>query len=357
MRSPLASPPFRGAAYGLAAAALFGISIPVAKLLLPEGGPLLVAGLLYLGAGLGLLAFKLMASRGRGVLPREAKVRPSDLWLLAGIIGAGGILGPVLMLWGLQRLSAVLSSLLLNLEAPLTIVLAVMFFREQMGRLEVAGALLIVVAAAVLGYQPEEMRADLWGFLAIVGACLCWALDNNLTQRLSLRDPVAVTWIKALGAGTCTLSLALVTQQRFPGALIIMAALALGVVSYGLSLVLDTLALRYLGAAREAGFFATAPFMGAVAAIPVLGERWGTSEVLAAVFMGGGVALLLRAHHGHAHRHEALEHEHAHVHGEHHAHAHEEPEVVAEQHAHTHRHLPLAHNHAHVSEIHHRHEH
>ena len=357
MRSLFSSPQFLGAAYGLAAAALFGISTPFAKLLLPKSGPLLIAGLLYLGAGLGLLAFELLILRRSRADPREARVRPSDRWLLGGIVLTGGILGPVCMLWGLQRLSAVLGSLLLNLEAPLTILLAVVFLREHMGRLEIAAAMLVFVGAAVLAYQPEDTRADPLGLLAIMAACLCWAVDNNLTQRVSLRDPVTVTRIKALGAGACTVSLAVITGQTLPRPSILIATFFLGLISYGVSLVLDTYALRLLGAAREAGFFATAPFMGAAAAIPILGERCGPREGLAAAVMAVGVLLLLREHHAHKHTHEEVEHDHAHRHEDHHKHEPDALDHVGETHAHLHWHLPLTHDHPHVSEAHHRHGH
>lgn len=347
----------RGYAYGLAAAALFGVSPPLAKLLLPEGGPLLIAGLLYLGAGLGLLAFDLLSYRRSRTARREAPVRSSDLPLLTGIVVTGGIMGPVLMLWGLQHLSGVVTSLLLNLEAPFTILLAIVFFREHMEKSETMGALLIMAAAAVLNYRPGDVRIDVLGFAAVVGACLCWAIDNNLSQRISLRDPIVVTRIKTFGAGTCTLSLALLTGHSLPRPSILLAALVLGLFSYGLSLVLDIQALRLVGAAREAGCFATAPFIGAVAAVPILGERWGSSEIAAMAVMAVGVALLLRAHHSHLHVHTELLHDHTHLHEDHHDHEHESGCPIEEPHAHPHYHLPLTHDHPHVSELHHRHEH
>lgn len=347
----------RGGLYGLSAAALFGISLPLTKLLLPESGPLLIAGLLYFGAGVGLLCFELLVYRHSIVARREAPIQPTDRWLLAGIVMAGGILGPILMLWGLQRLSAVASSLLLNLEAPFTIALAILFFREHLDRREVLGAIVIIGAAAVLNFHPGAVRTDWLGFVAIMGACLCWAIDNNLSQRLSLRDPIVVTRIKTLGAGACTLSLAILTGQSLPRPWILMAALVLGLFSYGLSLVLDMRALRLVGAAREAGYFATAPFIGAVTAVPILGEQWGPTELASSAAMAVGVTLMLRAHHRHLHVHEVVEHDHTHAHGGHHQHEHEEQIVTAESHTHMHRHLPLAHDHPHVSELHHRHEH
>lgn len=342
--------------YGLAAAALFGVSTPLAKLLLPEAGPLLIAGLLYFGAGLGLLAFEVLFYRRFETSRRESPVGPSDRWLLTGIVVTGGILGPLCMLWGLQRVSGLLGSLLLNLEAPFTIGLAVLVFREHLGGREMAGALLIVSAAAILQFKPEEFRPDLWGFLAIAGACVWWAIDNNLSQRVSLRDPIVVTRIKTLGAGGCMLSMALLLGQNLPRIPILLAALLLGLFSYGLSLVLDMRALRLLGAAREAGFFATAPFIGAVVAVPILGERWGIIEIFASLLMATGVFFLVREHHYHLHAHEEVEHDHIHVHGTHHGHEHESG-FAEEPHTHLHRHLPLIHDHPHVSDIHHRHEH
>jgi drug/metabolite transporter (DMT)-like permease len=349
------SPNLLGSAYGLAAATLFGISPPMAKLLLPEAGPLLIAGLLYLGAGVGLLVFELLFSRSLASR-RESRIGPADRWLLAGIIVSGGILGPFCMLWGLQRLSAVLGALLLNLEAPFTIGLAVLFFREHLGRRGMTGSLLIVTAAAILQFHPEELRPDPWGFLAIVAACFWWAIDNNFSQRLSLRDPIIVTRIKALGAAACTLTMAFLEGQNFPAPSILVATLMLGLFSYGMSLVFDMQALRLLGAAREAGFFATAPFVGAAAAVPILGEQWGINEVLASLIMVIGVTLLFREHHHHVHVHEEIEHDHVHLHGLHHEHEHVDGQEQ-EPHTHLHRHLPLIHDHPHASELHHRHEH
>jgi drug/metabolite transporter (DMT)-like permease len=347
---------WQGAFFGLAAALLFGISPPFAKLLLPESGPMLIAGLLYLGAGLGLLLFE-MTGRPFHLGAEEAPVRRADVGLLAGVILTGGMLGPYLMLWGLERLSGVLTSLLLNLEAPFTVLVAVLVFREHLGRLELAGVLAIVVAAAILTYQPGAIRGDVVGILAVLGACLCWAIDNNLSQRLSLRDPLVITRMKTLGAGLGILGLAVLTSQPWPSFRVTLAALLLGLVSYGVSLVLDMRALRLLGAAREAGFFSTAPFIGALVAVPVLGERWSMQDAIATALMLLGIALLLRAHHAHTHRHEALEHDHAHQHEDHHDHRHEGGDFIQGPHAHPHRHLPLTHDHPHLSELHHRHDH
>jgi drug/metabolite transporter (DMT)-like permease len=344
----------RGAVYGLLAAALFGASAPLAKLLLPGSGPLLLAALFYLGAGLGLTLYRWVGPRERGI-EREAGLRRTDAWPLAGVVVAGGAVGPVLMLFGLARVSALSGALLLNLEAPLTILLAVGLFGEHLGRRAAAGAALILAGGVLLARGPGDLHADAWGVAAIAGACLAWGLDNNLTQRLSLRDPVVVVRIKTLAAGAGNLALALALGHRVPSAGALAAALAVGALCYGASILLDMYALRVLGAAREAAFFATAPFLGALLSLPLVGDRLGALELCAGLLMAAGALALLREDHGHLHTHEPVEHEHAHVHDEHHQHAHDGP--VAEPHSHPHRHDALTHTHPHVPDVHHRHEH
>ncbi len=343
----------RGALYGLVAAALFGASAPLAKLLLNDAGPLALAGLLYCGAGLGLTVARPVALRLRS--PAEAPLRRGDLPLLAGLIVAGGIAGPILMLVGLTRVSGVTGSLLLNLEGPMTTIVALSLFGEHLGRRGAAGSALIFLGAAVLGFGPGSIRAEPWGVLAIAAACACWALDNNLTQRLSLRDPVSVVRWKTLGAGICMSSIAIATGSTFPRGPVLAATLVIGALSYGVSVLLDLHALRLLGAAREAAFFATAPFVGAIVAIPLLGERLSVSDAIAAGLMVAGVTILLRARHSHRHVHEELVHDHRHVHDDHHRHDHDG--LVIEPHAHPHRHDSIEHDHPHLSEAHHRHRH
>jgi drug/metabolite transporter (DMT)-like permease len=346
-------------ACGLGAAVLFGLSPPLAKLLLPATPPVLLAGLLYLSAGLGLSLLRWVARHVRpGASPeREARLRRSDVAPLLGIILMGGMAGPILMLLGLQRVSASVGSLLLNLEGPFTIALAVTVFREHLSRREALAALVILASAALLGFQASEFRAQLLGVLALAGACLCWGVDNNLTQRLSVRNPVAIVQVKALGAGVCNLILAFALGERPPSLGALLLAGWVGLFCYGLSILLDVYALRLLGAAREAALFATAPFIGALASIPLLHERLGGHELAAMGAMALGVVLLVRARHAHSHTHEPLEHDHLHVHDEHHQHEHPPGVALQEPHSHPHRHVPLTHDHPHVSDLHHRHRH
>lgn len=345
----------RGAIFGLTAAVLFGASAPVAKLLLPGASPLSLSALLYLGAGIGL-SLPALARRSRVAdRPAEAPLRGRD-WALLGLISlTGGVIAPLLMLWGLERISGVVASLLLNLEGPFTVLIAVAFFGEHLGRREAWAAALVLSGAAVLSYRPGEIHVDGLGVLALAGACALWGVDNNLTQRLTLRDPLVLVCGKTLSAGLVSLGLAFAFGAVFPRGLALAAALLLGSSSYGLSVLLDAYALRLLGAAREAAFFATAPFAGAALAIPLLGERASLGDALACLLMAGGVAMLLTARHGHEHTHEILEHEHVHVQDEHHQHQHEGP--IDEPHSHRHLHLTMTHDHPHVSDAHHRHRH
>jgi drug/metabolite transporter (DMT)-like permease len=343
--------PVPGALYGLAAAALFGMSTPFAKLLVPDTHPLALASLLYLGAAGALTCARRARPR------REAPLRFADAPLLAGIIVTGGIVGPVLMLIGLRQVSAVAASLLLNLEAPFTILFAVLLFGEHLGRRAALAAALLVLGATLLAWDAGGVSGEWIGVLAIAAACASWGIDNNLTQRLTLRDPVAIVRWKALGAGGGNLLLAIAIGAPFPATGVVLGALALGALSYGVSILLDVYALRLVGAAREAAYFAAAPFFGAVTAVPLLGEGIGTVESGAALLMITGVALLLRERHQHPHQHDVLTHEHLHVHDEHHRHEHDAGVEPTEPHTHVHTHTPLHHAHPHVPDAHHRHRH
>ncbi len=342
----------RGAVLGLLAAALFGLSAPISKRLLTEASPQVLAGLLYLGAGIGLSLY-------RAVRPSTAEAQPrrSDARALVAMIALGGVIAPVLMLLGLRRVTAVAGSLLLNLEAPFTILVALFLFHEHLGKRGFVAAGLIIAGAVVLGLVPGPFGTDLVGAFCISSACLCWALDNNLTQRLTVRDPLAIVRLKALTAGGLNLAIGLGLAGRIPALHVVLAALVLGSLSYGVSVLLDAYALRLVGAAREAAYFATGPFIGAIASAVMLGEPIRARDTLAMAVMALGVVFLLRERHGHRHTHEAIEHDHVHVHDGHHHHEHGAGDPPGEPHAHPHAHVPLVHDHAHVSDLHHRHGH
>jgi len=343
----------------LLAAALFGMSAPAAKALVGVVSPLLLAGLLYLGSGVGLGLWGTLQRWGGETAhsPREAPLQPADYPWLAGAVASGGVVAPVLLVYGLTATSASSASLVLSLEGVLTGLLAAVLFREAVGRRVWLAALLMFVAVAALSWSASTVgRSAWWGVLLILGACLMWALDNNLTRHLAARDPIAIARIKGLTAGAVNAGIGLALAQPLPGMAPAAGALAVGALGYGASLVLFVYALRHLGAARTGALFGAAPFVGAVCAVVFLGEPITTVLLAAGALMAAATWLLLREAHAHEHAHADLAHAHRHLHDDHHGHAHPEGQA-GDDHAHEHEHDLLVHSHAHVPDLHHRHEH
>jgi len=258
------------------------------------------------------------------------------------------------------------ASLLLNAEGVLTALIAWFVFRENFDRRIALGMLAIVAGSVVLSWPQGELAhiqfADLWPAIAILGACLAWGIDNNLTRKVSLNDASWIAMVKGLVAGATNLVLVLTFNigTTWPPLAVILAAGLLGFASYGASLTLFVLGLRHLGAARTGAYFSIAPFFGALLAIGLLGEPVTSQWLAAGVLMAVGVVLHLTEHHGHEHHHTLLEHSHAHAHGSddaHHQHDHDQGVVVTGEHVHWHRHLPMTHNHAHFPDAHHGHPH
>jgi drug/metabolite transporter (DMT)-like permease len=346
MRPP---PLDRGVWAALAAAALFGAGAPFAKRLLVDVSPWLLAAILYLGSGIGLALLRRVR--------RAAPVRPTraEWGWLAGATLAGGVLGPVLLLTGLAVMPAAGASLLLNMEGVLTALLAWFVFRENVDRRVALGMALIVAGALVLSWPGDASVGLGWPALAVLGACLAWAIDNNLTRKVALTDASFIAMVKGLTAGATNLVIAFGLGAAWPALPTIAAGALLGFVSYGASLVLFVIALRRLGTARTGAYFSVAPFFGALLAVALLGETIGPALLLAGALMALGVWLHLAERHAHAHHHEPIEHTHAHEHDEHHAHTHES--TVTGAHTHAHRHAPLTHSHGHYPDAHHGHTH
>jgi drug/metabolite transporter (DMT)-like permease len=341
----------RGILAALGAALLFGASTPLAKLLVGDTSPWLLAGLLYLGSGLGLAAVSLFKRRTVSRLTRDEGLA------LAGAIVAGGIAGPVLLMWALSRMPASAAALLLNAEAVFTALIAWFVFKENFDR-RIALGMLLVVAGAIVLSSPSEASVDrAMPALAVLAACLAWAIDNNLTRKVSLADPRTVAMLKGLAAGATNTSLALLVGASLPRLPVLGGALIVGWLGYGVSLALFVVALRELGTARTAAYFSTAPFAGAIFAVLLLGESVTVTLFIAAVLMAAGVWLHISERHAHRHTHEPLEHTHEHEHDEHHRHAHEPPVPPGTRHTHAHRHEPLTHAHVHYPDAHHRHGH
>ena len=345
-----------GIGVALGAAALFGASTPLAKMLLARVDPVLLAGLLYAGSGLGLGLWISMRHL-LGQRSPDAPLQGRDWLWLGGAVLSGGVVGPVLLMLGLRHTSASSASLLLNLESVLTAALAWSIFRENVDRRVFLGMLAIIAGGVVLSWPQAAAVGIPWGSLAIAGACLCWAIDNNLTRSVSAGDPMHIAAIKGGVAGAINIAIALSLGSHLPAAATALAAGAIGLAGYGVSLVLFVLALRHLGTARTGAYFSTAPFVGAALSFALPGEHPDSAFWLAGALMGIGVWLHVRERHAHEHAHAALEHDHRHTHDEHHQHVHDFAWDGSEPHSHAHVHAPLVHSHPHYPDIHHRHAH
>lgn len=341
-----------GVPLALGSAALFGAAPPLSKLLLEEVSPFMLAGLLYLGAGVGLAIFRLV--RGTARETNEAPLTASDMPWLALAIGMGGILAPVLLMFSLSLTTASSSALLLNLEGLATMAIAWLVYRENVDRHLMLGAFAILAGAMLLSWNGQGLAVDT-GALLVAGACVAWGLDNNFTRRISATDPVIIAMLKGLVAGVVNVGLAVLGGAALPSLPVLGAAGAVGFFGIGVSLVMFILGLRHLGTARTGAYYSLAPFIGAVLAIVVLDEPVTTRLLIAGALMGLGLWLHLSERHEHEHDHELLEHEHAHRHDEHHHHDHDGP--VTEPHSHWHRHEPMRHKHPHYPDLHHRHGH
>lgn len=338
----------------LAAALLFGASTPFARLLTGETSPVLLAGLLYLGSGVGLWGIRLVRIGRIGVPTLDVRN-----WLfLAGATVAGGVMAPVSLMYGLTQISASVASLLLNLETVFTALIAWFVFRENADRRLVFGMMLIIAGSAVLAW-PKNIAgtAANWGAIFVVAACICWALDNNMTREVSAADADFIAATKGLVAGITNVALAIWLGAKSPPASIVIFAATIGLFGYGVSLTLFVLALRELGSARAGAYFATAPFLGAAIAVIVLHDSTPPGFWMSAFLMLAGVVLSMTERHSHEHTHAPFAHEHYHFHDLHHQHDHEFQWDKARPHSHPHRHELLTHDHAHLPDLHHRHTH
>jgi drug/metabolite transporter (DMT)-like permease len=315
-----------------------------------------LAGFLYCGAGIGVAVLrrvKLFIASGAA----EVALSRADWPWLGGAIIAGGVFGPVLLMVGLTSTSAAAASLLLTLEGAATALIAWFVFRENFDRRIALGMVCIVAGAMILSWVGAPTLESTIGPLAIGGACLAWGLDNNLTRKVSLADPLQIVELKGLIAGPFNLVLGLAAGSALPSASVAVTAAIVGFFGYGLSLALFVVALRHLGTARTGAYFSTAPFLGSAAAVIALGEPVTVQLVVAGVLMAIGVLLHLTEHHQHDHIHLAMAHAHPHVHDEHHRHAHTPRDPPGEPHTHFHEHAPLRHAHEHVPDMHHTHVH
>jgi drug/metabolite transporter (DMT)-like permease len=338
------------------AALLFGASAPLAKLLLGDIQPIMLAALLYLGCGAGLLTLRLFQNFATKPGSREAGLTRVDLPWLAGAIIAGGVAAPIILMLSLRNTPAATASLLLNFEGVATSLIALLAFKEALGKRLWAAIELITLASIILTWDASGASRLSLGAAGVLLACIFWGLDNNFTRNISAKDPLSIVTVKGLVAGSVSLCISLATGGVFPHSSAVLSAMVLGFFSYGISIMLFILAMRSLGAARASGFFSSAPFIGALISVLLLREWPGISFLISLPIMVVGTVLILGEDHMHLHRHKMFEHEHRHSHDDgHHNHAHDKGEF--EEHSHWHTHEELEHQHPHMPDIHHRHAH
>ncbi len=351
------SPSLKGALFGLAAAAMFGASVPLAKQLLAHVHPLVLAGLFYLGSGSGLSCLLVLSRlHGNPALAQAQLKRNEWPWLFSAIL-SGGVVAGLLLMTGLTRTPASEASLLLNMEGVFTALIAWLIFREPANKTVVAGLVLLTTGAAVLSVGNDWHLHLTLPALCVLGASLGWAADNNLTRKIAHTDPLLIAALKGLTAGSVNMTVGLLMGAHLPAVQTALASAAIGFVCYGLGLVMSILSMRHIGAARSSAYFCTAPFVGAGLSILLCHDPVTPALLVAAAFMAVGIGLYLSEHHEHEHTHEPVTHEHPHIHDEHHMHAHTPEDPPGEPHCHEHTHEKLTHSHAHQPDIHHSHEH
>ncbi|OQA58505.1 MAG: EamA-like transporter family protein [Euryarchaeota archaeon ADurb.Bin294] len=338
----------------LLAATLFGAVIPASRFLLFDIGPVTLAGLLYLGAGAGgLFIRKFTDPEGN----TESPIRRNDLPWLLGIIAFGSIIGPILCMVGLTTTSASTASLLLNAELAFTTLIAVIGFREPLGKQGLYAVTAVALGGLILSYDPAGIFGLSAGSILIILACFCWGLDNNFTRVISGKEPAQIVMIKGFVAGIFSICLGYAIGEPAPSLTIIPAVLLIGCLGYGVSIFFVIRAMRVLGSARTGALFATAPFIGLSLSLPLPGENPGLQILLSLPLMAAGAWLIATEEHSHRHIHVSSRHEHRHSHEDgHHNHDHD-PAMKGVVHAHTHEHEQIAHVHPHTPDLHHFHDH
>lgn len=334
---------------------LFGASVPLSKVMLGSSDPLMLAALLYLGSGLGMVFMRLLLRTGSRP-PSESGLKRADAPWLLGALAVGGVVAPIVLMLSLKTTPSSTAALLLNFEAVGTVLIAALMFREPVGRRVWLALGLLTAGGVVLSLKGGGWGISI-GALGIIAACSLWGLDNNLTRNISARDPTEIVAVKGLGAGLFSLILAVSLSRVFPELWDAVSALLIGFVCYGLSLYLYVMALRGLGAARAGALFAVAPFSGAALGMLMFRESPTEALAISLPLMAAGAFLLFSEAHGHPHRHRRETHDHRHSHSDgHHSHPHP-PDTQETMHSHSHEHEVTEHEHPHSPDIHHRHSH
>lgn len=338
----------------LMAAVLYGISAPLSKLLLVEIQPKLMAGLLYLGAGLGMTIFNVIQN-GLKKTQKEAGLKRKDMPYVLGMVGLD-IAAPILLLMGLSITPSGSVVLLNNFEIVVTSLIALVIFKEAIGKRMWISIVLITVGTFILSIEDLNQLTFSTGALFVLAATLCWGFENNCTRMLSLSNPLQIVIIKGFGSGIGAILIAFFVGETSSKLIYILLTMLLGFISYGLSIFCYIYAQRELGAARTSAFYAVAPFVGVFTSWVMLKETIHLNFMIALSFMIAGSYFGITELHGHKHGHEYILHEHNHSHDDlHHTHFHTDDKE--DNHSHIHEHEAIYHSHSHMPDMHHRHSH
>ena len=349
--------------YATLSAIFFGSCAPVTKYFVSDIGPLMLASLFFIGSGLGMFII-ILGGRiiRRGATSSDSPVSRHDIIYLAGMSFFGGILAPVTLMYSMKITPAATGSLLLNFESVATGLVAAFLFKEAVGRRIWASMAIITFSCLILSYDSGGIFGFSIGAFGVLLACVFWAFDNNISKKVSGKDPFMCIMIKGLSAGTCTGILALLAGEALPPLLEVPMFLLIGFLSYGgLASVFFLMALRSMGTARTGLFLALSPFFGVIFSSFLFQEPFHQFFPIALFIMVIGVYLLVSERHAHQHYHPPLVHNHRHNHHDlHHDHAHDHnalPVSSSGEHSHLHSHKAITHDHPHKPDLHHQHDH
>lgn len=256
-----------GILLAILAAALYAVNSPFSKLLLDYMPPTLMAGLLYIGAGLGMGVIALVR-RVRKTNDAEKKITRADLPYTVAMIVLD-IAAPIFLLLGLSYTTAANASLLNNFEIVATALIALMIFKERISPRLWVGILFVTASCALLSFEDISSLDFSLGSLFILLACICWGVENNCTRRLSDKDPLEIVLLKGIFSGLGSVIIGLCLGERFGRLWSVIAVLAVGFVAYGLSIFFYVYAQRMLGAARTSAYYAIAPFIGTLLSLVI----------------------------------------------------------------------------------------
>lgn len=339
---------------GLLAALFFGMATPVSKLLLRDVNAFELAGLLYLGAAIGVLPLIISSSRKRRTIPPKSRQLSHGIKIMGAIV-CGGFLGPVFLLLGLNVAHAASVAIWLNMELVSTAVLGVVLFNDHLDRNGWIGVGLTLCAGIVM--TMSEGSSGGLAALLVTAACVCWGFDNHFTALIDSLPPSHITLLKGLVAGTVNIAIGFSISDGLPTFTLVAMALLLGAISYGLSIVLYVASAQYLGATRSQIVFSTAPFFGVALSVVILNESFTLMHVVAMSFIGAGIYFSNRLQHHHPHEHMAVVHTHVHRHDDDHHDDHHDIDDPSQPHTHVHNHAHTEHTHDHFPDLHHRHQH